>query len=351
MLQTAEASIVETKAKFEGASLALLKGITLQKECGVVLTIDSEGVPCTDEGEPCEPLVPLWNAEQDAKSAFASAESTLQSCKEHLEEVATGQNKKWCETQLYWTKGLAGTADELRTLLQAAVPVVAAIYLHSAAQQAGEGGTTPRGDGEDPFVFEAVRTAHESAAWDDNILQIATIDVVTGRGGGQFVNLEVYESTENDANSDKVEGAHEMVEALKRLSECLPAYKAWKAEHSLLRLPEIPVELGHYHNLLDTVPQEQQSIAVVLHCLVEQVACSSTGIADINPDSIETRQGLHFMNAALRNVTEPELFPAPVPTLEQHVATVVEGDIPMMASHGLLTGLVKVSGDNGADLS
>lgn len=345
VLQAAEASVVESKAKLEESASALVKGIALQQECGVVLTTDSEGVPHTDVGEPCEPLVPLWNAEQDAKSAFAAAEANLTSCKEQLEELTTGQNNKWCKTQLYWTKGLGVTADELRSLLQASIPVVAAVNLHSAAQPSGEAATV---EGEDPLIFQTVRAEHEAAAWDDIILQIAAIDVLTGSAGGQFVNQGVYDNTEKDsANGDEIEGAHEMVAALKRLAECLPAYRSWKAEHSLLRLPDVPVELAHYNNLLDTVPPEQQSIAVVLHCLVEQVACSSNGLTGGNSDSIEARKGLNFMNAALRNVADPELFPASAPTETQQVATIMEGDLPQMASHGLLTGLVKVAENKG----
>ena len=347
MLQAVEASVVDTKTKLEEASSALLKGVALQQECGVVLTNDSEGMPCTDGDEPCEPLVPLWKAENDAKGALATAEENLTNCKNQLEDLTTGQNKKWCKTQLYWTKSLAGTADDLRAMLQAEIPVVAAIHLHSAAQSAGEGGA---GEGEDPMIFQSVTEAHELAAWDDSILQIAAMDVSTGRGGGQFVNVEVYEQSESGANTDVIEGADEMEAALNRLSECLPAYRSWKAEHTLLRLPEVPVELGHYHNLLDTVAPEQQSISVVLHCLVEQVACSSNGLTSGSSESIEVRQGLDFMNAALQNVADPQFIQASTPNDVQQVATIMEGDLPQMASHGLLTGLVKVATSTGAPM-
>ena len=81
MLQAAEADVAGTKAKLADSASALAKGITLQQECGVVLTTDSEGMPCTDGDEPCEPLVPLWKAERDAKAALATAEGNLTSCK------------------------------------------------------------------------------------------------------------------------------------------------------------------------------------------------------------------------------------------------------------------------------
>jgi hypothetical protein len=346
VLQAAEASIAKAQAKFEEAASVLQKGIKLQQECNVAVTLDSQGLPCTAAGDPCEPLVPLWRAQQDAKSALAAAESTFSSCQLQLEELTATMNKKWCKTQLYWTKGLAGTADELRKVLQAGIPVVAAVHLHSAAQSSGEN-VTGVGVGDAPLIYQAVKSEQVSVAWDDLILQIAAIDVATGKGGGQFVNLKMYEGTQNGATGVAVEGAHEMTEALKRLSECLPAYRSWKAEHTLLRLPEVRVELGHYTNLLDTVPQEQQSIAVILHCLVEQVACSSTCIQDAYSDSIEARQGLSLMNAALENLADPEILPESIPTAAQHVTTIMEGDLPEMANHGLLTGLVRVAGHNG----
>lgn len=340
MLQAAEAAIADAKSKLEDATSALQKGITVQQECGIVVTMDSDGMPCTgDDAEPCEPLVPLWNAEQSAKSALAATEQDLVKCKEQVQEASDGQNKKWCRTQLYWTKGLAGTAEELRALVQAGVPVVAALHLHSAGQSSEETGT---GELQDPLIFDAVAAEHMTAPWDDSILDVSTIDVTSGRGGGQFVSIQIYEIADQGSESDAVEGAHEMGAALQRLSECLPTYRSWKAEHSLLRLPEVPIELSHYHNLLDTVPQEQQSIAVMLHCLVEQAACSICEAADESSESLEVRTALNLMDAVLSTVHGPVICPASVPTSSQHVSSVMEGDIPQMASHGLLTGLVAV---------
>jgi hypothetical protein len=347
VLQAAQARITAAKVKLEEVTSALQKGISIQKECGVVLTSDGEGVPCTEDGQPCEPLVPLWNAERDAKSVLTAAESELASCKRNLADLTSRQNEKWCKTQLYWTKGLASTGDRLRALMQAGIPIIAAVHLHSAAHLSQQAEPV---DGEDPLIYQTIVAEHETAAWDDSILQVAVIDVLTGKGGGQFVRSEENENTEKGAKSNAVEGSLEMVQALKRLEECLPSYRRWKTEHSLLQLPEVAVELGQYKNLLETVPQEQQSVAVVLHCVVEQVACSSNGIASGSAESTEVRQGLQLMNSVLQNMADPELQPLSVPTSHQHVATVVEGDLPQMANHGILTGLVSVVGKQGTVL-
>lgn len=77
-------------------------------------------------------------------------------------------------------------------------------------------------------------------------------------------------------------GAQEACRALSSVVEQAVHYGRWEAKRQLYLLPEAAPEtdLSHFHNLMDGVPSEYQSAAVVMHCMLEQLVKAATKEAE-----------------------------------------------------------------------
>jgi hypothetical protein len=336
----------EAQERVEKCQEEFSKACKLQQDCGVILTFAEDGMPCVD-GEPCEPLVPLFNDQLEATANMTEAKLRSEEAEAQLKEATVTQAIKWSKTQLYWVKGMAATSASIREVLAEDLPVTAAILLRS--EKNGKGSEGAVGEVEEPRFYDLVKAEHAHSAWDDPMLNIALVDVPVGKATGLFAPPTDLPPTGNgsSAPSDAAEGAHEMSAALACIAACVPAYTSWKAEATLQQLPESTVELSHFSNLLASVPPEQQSIAVVLHCLVEQVACAVNEQSVGSSESMEVMKGLDLLDRAMAQVQVPFMSPEHVPSNEHKVVSVIEGDRPKMARHGVLTGLVKVDAGRG----
>lgn len=318
--------------KLRDAEDALEKEQQIQQECGSELPADADGL--TTDG----PLQPFHKARHQCSEGLKTCEQQLNQCKEELSTAQTNFKAKWTKLRLYWTKGLPWTAPELRNLHLAGLPIVAAMLLRSASDSGdstAEANTQPR-------PYDAVVTEQETACWDDKILQIATVVVLTGADGGSFVRRKLYTEAES---AGVLEGAHEMSEALQRLEEAALAYRGWESDSKLMQLPEVPINLSIYQSLMNSVPAEQQSVATVLHCLMEEVLCTvGSAENDASHDAWEVQQARTFVEDMLGHGKAISLLTAQPRVQVGHFTSVMEGDEPRMRSHGLISGLVKCPG-------
>lgn len=328
-LQVATEAFEAAVKKLRDAEDALEKEQQVQQECGVELPTDTDGL--TADG----PLQPFYKARHQCSEGLQSCEQQLDRSKQELSTARTNCKAKWTKLRLYWTKGLPWTAPELRNLYIAGLPIVAAMLLRSSS----DSGDSTANASTEPCPYDAVVTEQETACWDDKILQVATVVVLTGADGGVFVKRELYNEGES---SSILEGAHEMSEALQRLEEAALAYRGWESDSKLMQLPEVPINLSIYHSLMNSIPPEQQSVATVVHCLLEEVVCAvGSAQADTTHDAWEVRQARNFVEDALARGKAISLLTASPKVQVAHFVSVMEGDEPRMRSHGLISGLVK----------
>lgn len=318
--------------KLQNAEDALAKERQVQEECGVDLPAESDGL--TADG----PLQSFYKARHQCSQDVHAAEHHLLQCKEEVAKAQGVCKAKWTKKRMYWTKGLPCSAAEIRSLHIAGLPIVAAMLLKSSAGP-GEMAADP---GLEPRPYEAVVRDQQHASWDDKILQVAPVIVLTGPDGGCFVQRDIYQVA--DA-AGVCEGVHEMTEALQRLEAASVAYTAWKYNSKLMELPDVPVSLSIYKSLMASVPPEQQSVAIVMHCLLEEVMCAVESTdADVLQDAWEVQQATLFVRGTLQARATPSLLKE-IPDLDvARFSTVVDGDEPRMRSHGLLSGLIRCNG-------
>lgn len=333
ILQAATEAVEVAVTKQRDAEEALEKERQVQEECGAELPAEADRL--TTDG----PMQPFYKARQQCSEALQLSEQHLEQCKQDLMKAQSNCKVKWTKLRLYWTKGLPWTASELRDLHLAGLPLVAAMLLKTSADgsdQTAEPGTEPR-------PYDALAKEQQIVSWDDELLSIATVPVVTGADGDCFVKRELYADAEG---AGVVEGFHEMAGALQRLEEAALAYQDWKAQSKLMQLPDVPVNLSIYRSLMNSVPAEQQSVATVMHCLLEEAVCAVDSVEDEDSlhDAWEVQQAKRYVEGALQNSAAASLLRTDPDGEVAHFSSVVEGDEPMMRSHGLLSGLVKRPG-------
>eukprot|EP00892_Ulva_mutabilis_P004764 jgi/Ulvmu1/265/UM001_0269.1 len=301
----------------------------LQEECGVELPSAAEGL--TTDG----PLKSFFMAQHRCSQDLHNAKQHQLQCEEKVVDAKRSCKAKWRKQQMYWTKGLPCSAADIRGLHVAGLPIVAAILLKSSADT----GDVDAASGPDSRPYEAVVREQQDADWDDKILQVASVVVLTGPNGGCFSQRE---PNQEEASAGAVEGVCEMSAALQRLEEAALAYTDWESDSLLMQLPELPMRLSIYHSLMATVPMEQQSVATIMHCLLEEVACAvESADCDELHDAREVQQASQLVCGALQQRAAPTLLKASPKVDVAHYATVVDGDEPRMRSHGLVSGLVR----------
>jgi hypothetical protein len=282
-----------------------------------------------------------------AEEALLSAESAELNAEDEYRKASDAASVAWSKTQLYWTKGLPSDAEGLLEACSMGIPVRAVMLLRTA--HAHDVATLGADSKPRWAPFDVVTSLQKCAQWDDPILQLAVVQVIAGPDGGGFVNRAIYAAVQGDtfsaaqASEAPVVGAHEMCAAMATLEDAIPAYDAWKQACKLYQLRRPQVDLGHYRNLLDSVPTEQQSVAVLLHCLLEQVACAvsvegitAAGAAAV--DGAEVLAAAKLVRVALAAAVEA--VPAKYSPSSCEYVAVFDGDTPNMAAHGLLSGLV-----------
>ena len=273
-----------------------------------------------------------------AQQHRADAEAALTAASADVKDAHAAALCTWVKTQVYWTKGLKETVPGLLAAVDAGVPVCAVLKVsdpeHVAAADAPQA--------VDPPLASTLAAEHAQAAWDSPVLDIACFSVRVGPMGGRFVGAHLYKQGSGvEAASDApVRGALELQAAFRELERCWSAHSKWRAQRKQYSMEASCTAGGTYANLMSSVPAEQQSVAVMLHCMLEQVACNVDGA----PDSAEEGEALikaaHLFDAALGSALHPEAG-MHKSLLPYQYSTVLECDGVGRAARGVNSGYVQ----------
>jgi hypothetical protein len=282
------------------------------------------------------------NARAKLEDDIAAAACELQAAKAAVEPAASAVTaaeeamlQKWDKKQLYWIKGIPATVPGVLAAVLAGVPVRAVLKLHDA-KAAPPADTPPALQ-----LFDSLIAAHKDAAFDDPVVSIAALDVASGPAGGRFVPSGHYQSA-GVAAAVPVLGAAEMQGALRAIENCAGPFDRWLETRTVYAQPPSADDVGLYRKRIAGVPPEQQSIAVMLHCMLEQVDCSIKGASGQVQDSEAELEAGRLFDEALAGVLGGPLPPSKHAKPEDHeYCTVLHGDEAAMAARGVTSGHVQ----------
>ncbi|CAG9465547.1 unnamed protein product [Pedinophyceae sp. YPF-701] len=274
---------------------------------------------------------PSMGAMTEVGAEAEEAQVALERAQAKLEEAQAAVRRPVTASRLYLLPWAKLTAERLTEVLRAGVPFRALVVVGAAAEDK-DAAAEPA-----PESVEAVVAALErevaAAAWGDPVREMEVRRVELGGAAavaaGEAVGLRKSRTEgEDDAEAPAPPaGALEVAGALGALRSEWVQYTAWLAEASVLPVPAMPAEdldRGIYDRLMSTVPPENASVAVMVHCMVEQAAHAAvaTGAAD-GPIAERGKQAdaISFVSASLSNLFDSlSALPAAdsIPAAKEH---------------------------------
>jgi hypothetical protein len=238
----------------------------------------------------------------------------------------------WQKTQIYWTKGVDTTVDGMLAARAAGLPIQGVLRLYDPSKEQIVENTTQN-------LVAQVQHRQQAAGWDDPILEVAVVHVPIGQAGTPFTRSPPGTAPEEPSGVSPVTGAPEMQAALCLLEQAACKHATWKQQQTLYNLQHGTGDQHTYTRLLDSVPREQVSVPVIMHCMLEQVARSVLGPSDGADEAVleATRRFKAIMQQSLTlDLTVKEKGK------DMHETyTVMEGDTADMAAHGILSGYIR----------
>jgi hypothetical protein len=289
------------------------------------------------------------NILHDAAAAVAAAEqsalASVDTASAAEVEATAAMSVKWTKTQIYWTKGLNASVAGLLAAAAAGVPV-RAVILVSDPSQVPLDESTNGGDVPGAHLFHMLIQAQAAAVWNDPVLEIAAVEVTSRQSGGRLVPKDLCSGQRAGAASGEpgaptAVGALETEAALRALATCASTYGLWRAVRRLYALKAPVSEAGTFQNLLDTVPPEQQSVPVMLHCMLEQVVCSLEGEEEAAEECAAVAAAAQLFDTAFETALAPSVLTRHHSSDAFEYRTVLEGDDVAMAACGILSGRVQ----------
>ena len=267
-------------------------------------------------------------AAQAADAAATDADAAAASLGAATAAVAS----KWDKVQLYWLKGFAPSLDGLLSAVAAGIPLRAILRVHDPSH-------APVADASAALqLYQQIAAAQAaSTEWDDPVMSIAAVDVSTGPQGGRFVPAGHY----TDSAAATPIGAVEMQAALRAVEACAGPYDKWAAARKVYPLASSSQEAGLFHRLMGHVPAEQQSVPVLMHCMLEQVACNVEATGEAVAEGCVVTDAAARFERALEGALGDTAVRKAEAADEFEYSTVLYGDEAAMAARGLISGHVQ----------
>lgn len=287
---TASMQPIETS---EGGGLPEAPALPSAEEIAAITDDLSLGATCKIAAD--DPRFAYGVRVRRAQAALEAAQREAASAQAAAEARRVGQTAPFVCTQPYWTKGIACTLDGHLAALEAGVPLAGVVYAHAPAP-AAEGGTVMTAVAL-PELVQRVRDAAAGAAWDAPTGRLASVVVAVGPRGGPFVDPSVYAAAQGEEKplsakkgakgapavpSGPLVGGHELPRLFKALARCATQYREWTHARTLHELVACPAPADHYQALADSVPAQQQTVPLLLHCMLEQVSSPIDGIYQVH---------------------------------------------------------------------
>lgn len=271
---------------------------------------------------------------EDVASATSAVE---QSARELADAETEGKTARaavlepWQKTQIYWTKGIDATLDGLLAARAAGLPIGGILRLYDPSKE-----ETADGNAQD--LIAQVLHRQQQVPWDDPVLEIAAVQVPIGQPGSPFTPPEA--TLGESSGSPPATGAPEVQAALHLLERAAGKHSAWKQQQKLYKLERGVADQRIYSRLLDSVRTEQVSVPVIIHCMLEQVACSVLGDTSEGADGAVLEAAKRFDSAMQLSLgLDSALKEKSVGPHDFY--TVMEGDTVDMAAHGIVSGYVR----------
>jgi hypothetical protein len=277
--------------------------------------------------------------DMDGAGPRSAAEQTLLSAETALTQAQAEMDLPWCYTQVYWVKEAAVSQQQYCEAVKAGVPLCSMIYLHRAGS-APDGEQTHAEVSEHIFQQLQVRKAASGAG--DVSCQLALLDIEIQPE--RLQEVESGASPDHEAVSPHVEGAKEVQRALHLLKTCFHAYAKWQQSHTSYKLEACDLsglELGYYHRVLDTVLPEQQSVAVILHSMLDQLDRWRTGGAATLDRSAEVINASAAFDAVFAAGSDTQVLAEDTKAATSGCIAVLEGDMPGLAACGAVSGQLR----------
>eukprot|EP00891_Asterochloris_glomerata_P002861 jgi/Astpho2/2861/fgenesh1_pg.00050_%23_119_t len=303
-------------------------------------------------------------AAQAAQAAAAAdpvgtAQQTLEAAQKQLLVARTAHT--WQTTvlsqplhiqQVFWCDGLGSDAAALAGFADAGLPIRAVLHVHEDRTEAS-------------VLLTELRSLQAVAEPAAAVLDIAVLDIAAGATQGPYAPpastpaSDPTASTSAPAEAAAVAGppgTAELVRALHMLAPQAARYDAWRQGAHVVAVGGCASEeeqLGYMKSLLDSIPQEQVSEAVLLHAMVaqleqtladpaaleadlqagaEQAAAALLGVQlqGAGADGASLERPVHPGPGETAGVIQPEVFPL--------------GDSAAARLAGLTTGVWEASG-------
>jgi hypothetical protein len=330
MLQDAQRALDKSKAELQGDGQTV-SGAALSPEPGHNHSTDVKAQDAS----------PLHAAIVAAEQGLTEANAALATAQTHAQAA-------WSSTQLYWVKDLASSPEGYCEAANAGVPIWSVIHLHTVEADSSTSTSEPAKGQQPPApppqkLFQHLKARSASSASDDAINKIALIDVIAGQEGARFVTPGMYSATDSDQPcSPPILGAGEMQQALSFLKACFQRYSKWQHSHTAYMLDACKAEeFGHYNNLMDPVPPEQQSVAVVLHSMIEQVDQWHLSAIESSGHAADLQQAIQGFDAAFAAYEDVSAHIVGGTTCTPVCTAVMDGDAPGLAACGALSGQIR----------
>ena len=298
----------------------------------------SDAESATDEGPSLEILrddvTAAVDQEQQASAAVDAAAAALQ-------EAQTVAGSLWEKTQVYWTKGLADTVPGLVAACNAGIPIRAVLKVSDPEKEEAPDEARP-----EPALFANLVAAHAGASWNDPALAIAAVSIHIGPAGGRFAATDAgKQGAEAAAGVDPpaglLRGAGELQTVFREIERCSAAYSRWELKHKLYDMRESATASGTLKTLLESIEPEQQSVPVLLHCMLEQVACNVEGAAsEVEESNALIKAGMLF-DDAFQAVRQSGVVSVKDSQQAFNYCTVLDCDEAGKAAAGLFSGYVQ----------
>jgi hypothetical protein len=303
-------------------------------------TFDAKHSRKSDTDGEVEQLAPSLRAmhtrlEDDLNAATVAADAASAATKAAAASRSAAEAAvadKWDKVQLYWLKGLAPSLEALLSAAAAGVPLRALLRLHNPSQPPPA--DAPAGS---QLYEQLVAAQGATQAWDDLAASIAAVDVAVGPQGGPFVPAGHYEQ----AGAAAVTGAEELQAALRALEACAGPYDKWAASRTVYRLAPATAEDGTYQKLVQQVPAEQQSVALITHCMLEQVDINLEGQGAAQAEGDAEAHAASLFDSVMERTLGAVELRAGGNAGDFEWCTVLHGDEAAMAARGLLSGHVR----------
>lgn len=333
----------------------------------------------------------------EAQAAYDDAAAVANAAERRLAAATAAMEAKLVAYQSYWVDGLAGSSlEQLLALRELGVPIRSLIWVHATAttdSDATAGGTvaatvvtpppalwTSVNDactGPRPWpalndvavldlpvgsaassVFSSPAADADVAAPDWQLLDEPKEAVpATGKGsapkapaqkpaGKAAVGAAAKPGTPLAAavHPQDIPGVKELGRALLTLRCQLMAYDGWCQNVKLypLEAEQVP-SMAHYQHMMDSVPTEQTSAALVLHAMLEQVAhnCQALEETAAGEQELAAAEAAAALQRAFETfgLAEGPIFAPQRPPAKEH-ALVHEGDDLALAAHGMFSGYI-----------